>query len=338
MTVIQRDFSLQKLNSLGVECIAEEYVEARSAEDLLSALGDANDESVPVTLLGGATNVVLLGRISGRVIRINNRGMSFEEAGDAAVRVKVASGETWHHLVRACLGRGIGGLENLALIPGTVGAAPIQNIGAYGRELSRFVESVAVIDTQSFEAKTLSPAQCAFRYRDSVFKSDEVGRYVVTGVTLRLGATGLEAGYPDVATELCRMGRTPSPNSIAEAVTRVRRRKLPNPREFGNVGSFFKNPSISREALDRLRASIEVDAFDEGGVFKVPAARLIEVAGWRAHRAGDAGVWPRQALVLVNYGRASGRQVLDLSRRIRDDVARRLGIELELEPSVLGHD
>lgn len=334
---IRRDVPLRDANSFRVQSIAEEFVEVRDEDELLGALIQAQRESVPVTLLGGGTNVVMLGRIDGRVIRIASRGIAFD-SDDDGMRVTAAGGESWHGLVRACLGRGLSGLENLALIPGTVGAAPIQNIGAYGVELSSLVIGVSVIDTRAMRPMILDPTTCAFRYRDSVFKSDKPGRYAVTGLVLRLGGRELETGYRDVGVELHRMGSGVSPQLVAEAVIRVRRRKLPDPRRIGNAGSTFKNPTLSAGRLDRLQAHVDIDAFRAGSQFKVPAARLVEAAGWKGYRRGDAGVWPRHTLVLVNYGRATGRQILDLAQRIADDVARRFEVELDLEPQVLGHD
>lgn len=338
---VRRDVSLREVNSFRVQCIAEEYLEVRDERELLDALSQAQQHSVPVTLLGGGTNVVMLGRIDGRVIRIASRGIAFDSDEDG-MRVTAAGGESWHGLVRACLGRGLSGLENLALIPGTVGAAPIQNIGAYGVELSSLVIGVSVIDTRAMRPTILDAATCAFRYRDSVFKSDKPGRYAVTGLVLRLGGRELETGYRDVGVELhrmgSRMGGVVSPQLLAEAVIRTRRRKLPDPRRIGNAGSTFKNPTLSAGRLDRLRAHVDIDAFRAGSQFKVPAARLVEAAGWKGYRCGDAGVWPRHALVLVNYGRATGREILDLAQRIADDVARRFEVELDLEPQVLGRD
>ena len=334
---VRRDVPLREVNSFHVPSTAEEFVEVHDDGELLEALVRAQRESVSVTLLGGGTNVVLLGRIDGRVIRIATRGITFDPDG-GGVRVTAASGENWHGLVRTCLGRGISGLENLALIPGTVGAAPIQNIGAYGVELSSLMIGAAAIDTRSMRRTTLDASACAFRYRDSVFKSDEPGRYAVTGLVLHLGARELETGYRDVGEELRRMDRGVSPQLIAEAVIRIRRRKLPDPGEIGNAGSTFKNPTLTAEGLDRVKGRLDIQGFDAGGLFRVPAARLVEAAGWKGYRRYDVGVWPRHALVLVNYGRATGRQILDLARRIRDDVAAKFEVELELEPQVLGRD
>ena len=337
MSGVRRLVSLRLANSLRVESVAEEYVEARDASDLCAVLDRARRDSVPVTLLGGGTNVVPLRRIEGRVVRMVSRGISFRPHRGGA-RVAAAAGESWHRLVRECLGRGLAGPENLALIPGTVGAAPMQNIGAYGRELSRWVSGVSVVDTRSLERSVLDATACGFRYRDSVFKSEERGRYVVTSVTLDLRDDPPESGYPELARELGRLGREPSPVWVAEAVIRVRRRKLPDPRQVGNAGSFFKNPTLSANAFDRLRGRVDIPGFPDGARVRVPAARLIDVCGWKGYRAGDAGVWSRHALVLVNHGGASGREILDLAYRIRDDVARRFDVELQLEPAVLGRD
>lgn len=337
MSRIKRSVSLRLANSLRVESVAEEYVEARDASDLCAVLERARRDSVPVTLLGGGTNVVPLRRIEGRVVRMASRGISFRPHR-GGVRVTAAAGESWHRLVRACLGRGLAGPENLALIPGTVGAAPIQNIGAYGRELSRWVSGVSVVDTHSLERSVVDAAACNFRYRDSVFKSEERGRYVVTSVTLDLRDDPPESGYQELARELGRLGREPSPVWVAEAVIRVRRRKLPDPRQVGNAGSFFKNPTLTAKAFDRLRGQVDIPGFPDAARVRVPAARLIDVCGWKGYRAADAGVWSRHALVLVNHGGASGREILDLAYRIRDDVARRFDVELQLEPAVLGRD
>ena len=333
----RRNVSLRDAVSLGVESIADEFIEVTDATGVLNVLDRTRRDGAPLTILGGGTNVVPLARIPRRVLRLALRGVSFEHTPDGGVTVTAAAGETWQALVRQCLGRGIAGLENLSLIPGAVGAAPIQNIGAYGRELASVVAGVTAIDRCAMAVVSLPPAACVFRYRDSLFKATE--RYIVTGITLRLGDIEPDAGYPDLRLELHRMGRRrPTPAWVAEAVVRVRRRKLPDPRRIGNVGSFFKNPTLSPAALDRLRGRINVRAAPTTGGFRVPAARLIEACGWKGHRDGAVGVWPRHALVLVNYGGASGRQVLDLARRIADSVERRFDVPLAMEPTVLGQD
>ena len=224
------------------------------------------------------------------------------------------------------------------LIPGSVGAAPVQNIGAYGRELAEVLESVTVIDRERGALATLDVKACAFRYRDSRFKREGAERYVIVRVSLVLGGLPANARYPDVRREIARMGVRPSCASVAEAVARVRRRKLPDPRRIGNVGSFFQNPRLSAAELDALRGLVDVDAYVDGDRFKIPAAWLIECAGWKGVRHGALQVWPRQPLVLVNHGGASGREALEMANRIRDDVATQYGVLLELEPAVKGVD
>ena len=334
--------SCQLPNTLGVPCAADDLRDVADAEGVAAALAEAEAWGLPVTIVGGGSNIVPLARLPGMALRPRVRGFAFERLAADDWRVAAGAGETWHELVRAALGRGIAGLENLALIPGWVGAAPVQNIGAYGRELSEFVESVEVFDTCRRTVANLPAAACGFGYRDSLFKTAASGRYVILRLNLRLRASAPVADYVDVATELARLGTRPTALAVAEAVVRVRRRKLPPPL-LGNVGSFFKNPTLSAAQLDQVRGRIDIAAFpadsDAGGArFKVSAARLIDTAGWKGVRRGAVEVWRRQPLVLVNRGGATGRQVLDLGRRIAADVAAKYGVLLELEPAVVGAD
>ena len=329
-------------NTLGVRCVVDELRDVAAAEELPAALADAAARGMPVTIVGAGSNVVPLARLPGMALRPCVRGIAFERLGAADWRVTAGAGETWHELVRAALGRGVAGLENLALIPGWVGAAPVQNIGAYGRELGEFVESVLAFDRERQQLATLAAADCGFGYRDSVFKRAAPGRYVILRLNLRLRAPAVATRYVDVAAELARQGTRATATAVAEAVVRVRRRKLPDPRRIGNVGSFFKNPTVTAATLDRVRARIDMEAFAVGPVdgrrWKISAARLIDRAGWKGARHGPVQVWPRQPLVLVNCGGATGRQLLDMARRMADDVAAKYGVTLELEPTVLGVD
>ena len=329
-------------NTLGVRCVVDELRDVADDAGLAAALAEAEASGKPVTILGGGSNIVPLARLPGMALRLRMRGLAFERLADDDWRVTAGAGETWHELVRAALGRGIAGLENLALIPGWVGAAPVQNIGAYGRELGEIVESVRAFDRQGGALATLSAADCRFGYRDSLFKTMAPGRYVILRLSLRLRAPALATDYADVAAELARLGARTTAATVAEAVVRVRRRKLPDVRRLGNVGSFFKNPTVTAEALDGIRSRIDLDAFGvdggEGRRWKISAARLIDCAGWKGARRGAVQVWPRQPLVLVNHGGASGRQLLDMARRIADDVAAKFGVALELEPTVVGVD
>jgi len=326
-------------NTLRVECMADDVQLATSDHELAERLSEADARDVPVTLLGEGSNVVLRRRLPGIVVRPAIRGITAVRLDAQRWHLCAGAGESWHGLVRFAQGQGIGGLENLALIPGSVGAAPVQNIGAYGLELAEVLESVTVFDRRRGAFRTLGVDECGFRYRDSLFKADGGERLVVVRVAMVLGERPLRPCYADVGRELRRMGVGPSRVSIAEAVLRVRRRKLPDPRLVGNVGSFFKNPLIDARQLDAVRARLDVDAFAEGvDRFKVSAARLIDAAGWKGARQGDAQVWPRQPLVLVNRGRATAGDLLQLSERMRDDIAEKYGVGLQLEPAVKGVD
>ncbi|MDE0179209.1 MAG: UDP-N-acetylmuramate dehydrogenase [Gammaproteobacteria bacterium] len=328
-------------NTLRVECIADDIRCVRDENDLAEQLVHADMHQIPATIVGGGSNLVLRTRLPGVALLLKLRGIAFERLGEDDWRIVAAAGEDWQTVVDGALQRGIGGLENLTLIPGSVGAAPVQNIGAYGRELSEFLESVTVFDRQHRCYSTLTGVQCAFGYRESVFKRDALNRYVITRLALRVGGTALVTNYPDVARELADHGGGVDRKTVADAVAKVRRRKLPDPARIGNVGSFFKNPVVTEAELDGIRAVVDIDDYPApSGTAgrKIPAARLIDAAGWKGVRKDRVQVWSRQPLVLVNLGGATGGDVLDLATVIRDDVYRKYGVALELEPAVLGSD
>ena len=328
-------------NTLGVRCVADELRAARTERELVEHLTRARQRGQPVTLVGGGSNLVLRARLPGLALLLRLRGMTFERLGKRAWRVTAGAGETWHDLVRAALGRGIRGVENLALIPGTVGAAPVQNIGAYGRELREVLETVTVFDPRRGAFLALTASECGLRYRDSRFRNGD-GERAIVRVALLLGAAPLRFDYPDLHRELTRMGVAPeraNATSVAEAVARVRRRKLPDPRRIGNVGSFFKNPLVSAPQLDSIRARTPIDAFPSPEAperWKISAARLIDAAGWKGVRFGAMQVWRRQPLVLVNRGGATGNDALRLAAAIQSDVREKYGVTLQLEPTVAG--
>ena len=328
-------------NTLGVRCVADELRAAHTEQELAEHLTRANGRGQPVTLVGGGSNLVLRPRLPGLALLLRMRGITFERLEERTWRVVAGAGETWHDLVRAALGRGIPGVENLALIPGTVGAAPVQNIGAYGRELREVLETVTVFDPHRGAFRALTADECGLRYRDSRFRKDD-GRLVIVRVALLLGKAPLRFDYPDLRRELARMGLAPdhvNAVGVAEAVVRVRRRKLPDPRRIGNVGSFFKNPLVCAPQLNAIRSRIPIDAFpapDAPGRWKISAARLIDAAGWKGVRHGAMQVWPRQPLVLVNRGGATGNDALRLAAAIQSDVQGKYGVALQLEPRVVG--
>lgn len=332
---IERQASLGKLNTLGVESTAAELVTVTHEGQLPAA----TCTTIPLVLLGGGSNVVLRKFVNARVVRIAIRGMNFEKLDDGRIRVRAGAGENWNELVRATVGRGIAGLENLVLIPGLVGGAPYQNIGAYGRELAEVLESVRVFDLQERVFRTIPNADCTFRYRDSLFKSDCRDRYAITSVQLLLGDCILEASYRDVRTSVKDWpAYEMSSRTIAETVARIRRRKLPDYRTHGNIGSFFKNPTLTYEEYDSLLGRLDIPGFKENQKVRVPAARLIDACGWKGRSIGNVDVWHRQPLVLVNRGGASGSECLNVSKLIADDVHSQFDVTLELEPIVMGDD
>jgi UDP-N-acetylmuramate dehydrogenase len=325
--------------------MAERLVHIRSERDLREAVASIPAErgrGQGLIVLGGGSNVVLPERLPGTVLLMRTRGLAIEPQGAMDALLTAAAGERWHDVVRHALGQGYGGLENLVLIPGSAGAAPVQNIGAYGVELAERFHTLRALDLDSGAVHTFDRAACRFGYRDSVFKQPEGGRLVILTLTLRVSRRpDLRVDYPDVARELAALGRSrPTPVDVAEAVVRVRRRKLPDPRTLGNAGSFFKNPIVSAEAAQRLQSREPgLVAHPAGpGRSKLAAAQLIERCGWKGRRRGAVGVWRRQALVLVNYGGATASDLLGLADAIRRDVHARFGVILELEPRVLGQD
>lgn len=337
--------SLQSANTLAVSSDAGSVCEIRSTEALLECL--RRIDRTQVQILGGGSNVLLAPRIERPVLLMRSRGISLRSLSDA-VEVEVAAGENWHDLVRWTLGQGLRGLENLALIPGSAGAAPVQNIGAYGMELSRVLTRVEAVDLSTCSLVTLGVTECEFGYRDSLFKH-QPGRFLITSVTLRLmqtlpaprhpaGAPEFETGYPDLQRELVAMGISrPDAVTIAEAVIRVRRRKLPDPRRIPNAGSFFKNPLVSSERFRSLQVNDPglIGNYSPAGI-KLAAAQLIDLCGFKLRSTGPVKVWQRQPLVLTNPGRADGTAVLAFARSIQEAVEKRFGLRLEIEPDLIG--
>lgn len=291
---------------------------------------------LPRLVLGGGSNILLTGDFPGLVLHICTAGIAIVGEDDEATYVRAAAGEKWHALVLWTLARGLGGLENLSLIPGSVGAAPIQNIGAYGAELQDFFHSATVFDFETATVSTLDKAACAFGYRDSVFKRSLQGRTVILDVTLALPKQWLpNLGYAELRQEVAAQGLdAPTAKEISDAVIAIRSRKLPDPAVIGNAGSFFKNPVVPatlRHALLEHHPQL-VSHVQPDGSYKLAAGWLIDQCGWKGRSLGAAGVFEKQALVLVNRGGASGEEVLNLARKIQDDVLARFGVRIEPEP------
>ena len=334
------DADLAQRNTFGVPARARLLVEVTDA-GVLPSLFATELQGTEVCVLGGGSNLLFAGDPEGPLLALRSERMAVLGEGTAGVRVRADAGANWDAFVRWTLARGLGGLENLALIPGTVGASPIQNIGAYGVEASERIRAVDAFEPATGAAHRFTAADCAFAYRDSVFKR-EAGRYVVTAVEFDLSRTAApRVEYAGVRDELDAMGVGASPTAaqVADAVTAIRRRKLPDPAVVGNAGSFFKNPIVPAavaDALLQVHPALPVFPAVDAGSRKLSAAWLIDQCGWKGHREGDAGVAASHALVLVNHGAATGAQLLDLARRIAGSVRDRFGVPLEPEPRIVG--
>jgi UDP-N-acetylmuramate dehydrogenase len=331
---------LQQRNTLALKSSASAFVSASTENELVEALGWAEDHCRKVITLGEGSNVVLAGDLHALVIHQTQRGIEILDDAEEAVLLRVAAGENWHALVQWTLARGYFGLENLALIPGTMGAAPIQNIGAYGVELAPFVQRVFAIRVEDGKPLELTAKECEFGYRDSVFKQALRDRVVITSVDLLLPKNpALQLSYPalkDYLESSCAVA--PTPQLVFDAVVNIRRSRLPDPGIIPNAGSFFKNPVISQGQLDELREHApNLPSYPQSNEqVKLPAAWLIDQCGWKGKRLGGYGVHPEHALVLVNHGGDNGTELLELARQISSSVDGVYGIKLEIEPRVYG--
>lgn len=335
------DAPLRARNTFGVAARARWLAQASNVEAARAAFALAERESLPVEVLGGGSNVLIVSDLDALVLLPQLRGIEWLGAHADRMHVRVAAGENWHAFVMAALRHGAYGLENLALIPGSVGAAPIQNIGAYGVELEEFVVAIEALDRSSDQISRLLRADCQFGYRDSVFKqAQQRERYLITAVEFALKRTPeLKLGYAGIREELsARELLAPTALDVCAAVCAIRRAKLPDPALIGNAGSFFKNPVVpiaQARALQSAHPTLTIYPLAPERA-KLPAAWLIDQCGWKGYRSGDAGVHADHALVLVNHGHASGAELLALARRIADSVHARFDVQLEAEPRVLG--
>jgi UDP-N-acetylmuramate dehydrogenase len=333
---VRENASLRRLNTFGVEQRAARLVEVTDPADLAGAAAMLRG-SAPRLVLGGGSNVLFTRDFEGTVLLLRTRGLRvLGEAADATV-VEAEAGESWDGFVRWSLSTGLGGLENLSLIPGSVGASPIQNIGAYGVEMRELFESLDAIDLDTGAARRFGPDQCAFGYRDSTFKRPGAARWLVARVRFRLPRRWTpRLDYGEIRDELARLDAAPSPASVAQAVSAIRRRKLPDPAVLGNAGSFFKNPVVEPAfALELQARHPGLPGWPTETGTKLSAAWMIERCGWKGRRDGDAGVHHAHALVLVNHGGATGAQILALAERVRASVAERFGVAIEPEPTIL---
>jgi len=332
------DFNLKNYNTLGVSASARFYVSVTNEQELREALQFAAQENLPLLILGGGSNIVLSDNFPGLALHMRIQGKTLVSENDEYVWLQVAAGENWHSLVEYSLKYHYWGLENLSLIPGSVGAAPIQNIGAYGVELKDVFEELSAVDIRSGLSVTFIKDSCAFGYRDSVFKNQLKDQYIITSVTFKLNKIPQpNLTYPVLAERFAhRSINEINPQEISQMVCDIRQQKLPDPAQIPNVGSFFKNPVVARNEgarLQQLFPDLAVYPVDESHV-KLAAGWLIERAGWRGYSENGTGVHAQQALVLTNPGGADGKAILALAQKIQDSVAKKYGIDLEPEPRI----
>lgn len=334
---IHHNISLKSYNTFGIDATASVFVEVSSVEALRKAI-----ELYPNALpLGGGSNLLLVSDISFPIVKINTKGITVVQETSNEVFVEVSSGENWHQFVMYCLENDFGGVENLALIPGNVGTAPVQNIGAYGVEIKDVMYSCKAMNVQTGEIKTFTNAECEFQYRESIFKTSQKGKYIITTVTFRLTKNQhqIRTQYGAINTFLQNEGiENPSLKDVARAVISIRQSKLPDPKILGNSGSFFKNPVVEKSFYEELlKENPQMPHYEvSSSEVKIPAGWLIESCGLKGYRVGDAGVHQHQSLVLVNYGNASGRAIYDLAKFVQNTIFKKYHISLEMEVNVLG--
>lgn len=331
-------FNLQKFNTLAVPALAQYFVSVKTDDELREALAFARTENLPLLLLGGGSNIVLRADFPGLVVQIKFQGKEVVNENDEFVWLKVAAGENWHQLVEYSLDNALYGLENLSLIPGSVGAAPIQNIGAYGVEIKDWVAELSALNIRSGLSVTFTNESCQFGYRDSIFKQSLKDQYVITSVTFRLRKQPqLNLTYPALKAALDHIAEGEiTPQQVSAAVIDIRQTKLPDPTLIPNVGSFFKNPVIDQQQFEVLQAENPaiVSYPAAANQVKLAAGWLIDQAGWRGREIGGAMVHEQQALVLTNPGKLSGQVVLELADLIKQSVLEQFGVSLEMEPRI----
>ncbi|MBW6478046.1 MAG: UDP-N-acetylmuramate dehydrogenase [Bacteroidales bacterium] len=338
---ILRNISLKKYNTFGIDVKSAYLTELSSEKELPYLLNWIEKSNLPYYLLSGGSNVLFVSDYPGIIIRVNMKGIQKVDETDDHVFIQAMAGENWEDFVDLCLKNNWGGIENLTLIPGNVGTSPMQNIGAYGMEIKDSFHHLKALELKTGEIKTFNSEQCRFGYRESFFKNEGRDKYMILSVCFRLSRRNhvLNTTYGIISQELEKIGvKQPGLYDVANVIRSIRRSKLPDPAELGNAGSFFKNPLITQGHFNTLVSEYpEIPGFpDVSGNIKTAAAWFIDKAGWKGYRDGDSGVHKMQALVLVNYGKASGNDILSLSEKIQKSVKEKFDVNLEREVNVVG--
>ncbi|CAN5179263.1 UDP-N-acetylmuramate dehydrogenase [soil metagenome] len=341
MPVVEKNVDLTTMNTMGVHAIAEHFVNITKIGELKGLFSRGFFEEYDPVVLGGGSNLLMVDNPDQPVLKISISGVYYQQSRNGNCFLTAGAGENWHNLVQRAVEKKYGGIENLALIPGTVGAAPIQNIGAYGVELQDCFEKLTAFNCETGDIEFFEREDCKFGYRDSIFKNELKGRRIICDITLRLTGNNhrLETSYKALSDHLKNKGiHKPGIQDIFDAVVEIRKSKLPDPAKIGNAGSFFKNPVVSQEKFLQLKEKYsEIPSYDMGnGEYKLPAAWLIDQAGWKGKQAGNVGTFKNQALVLVNLGGATGREIYKHAMTIRDSVQKKFGIDLNPEVNIIG--
>ena len=332
------NFSLKKYNTFGIEAKAKQFVAVHSVQDLKTILQE--NKSQQKFILGGGSNMLLTKDIDALVVHIDLKGKRIIEDNGDFVWVESQAGESWHEFVLWTIDQNFGGLENMSLIPGNVGTTPVQNIGAYGTEIKDTFVSCSAMIIESQEMITFTKEECCFGYRESIFKNEVKNQYIITSVVFKLTKTNhkINTSYGDILAELARNNiNNPTLKDVSNAVITIRQSKLPDPKQLGNSGSFFKNPILLKSDFQKIHQQFpEMKYFDISETeVKVPAGWLIEQAGFKGKRFGDAGIHKNQALVLVNYGTATGQEILNIAKDIQETIFKKFGIHIEAEVNVI---
>lgn len=334
---VQTNVDLSPYNTLNIKAHAKKFLSVSSSEEV--RLLCSQSVSDPIFILGGGSNILFRNSFEGLIIHIGIKGRELVKEDDEHVWLQIGAGENWHETVLYCVEKGWGGIENLSLIPGTVGAAPIQNIGAYGVELEQVFEQLEAVDIATGKERNFSKEECRFGYRESVFKNELKGDYIITNVTLKLDKHHkVNTSYGAIQNLLDEKGiADPTIRDISDVVIEIRNSKLPNPDDLGNAGSFFKNPIVSRQKFEHLSSTYpQIPGYELNKIeVKVPAGWLIDQAGWKGRVVGNAGTYQQQALVIVNHGGATGKEIWELAEKIRSSVKDQFGIELVPEVNIV---
>ena len=335
---LKKNYNLSKLNTFGISVIAKFFIEIGNEEDIGSLFSLPEFKQNNRIFLGGGSNILFVKNFNGLVILNKLKGIEILEENSQTSIVRAMGGENWHDLVTFAVNAGYWGIENLSLIPGTVGAAPMQNIGAYGVELKNTLLSVEAYDIETGIKKIFTKEECMLGYRDSIFKNGLKGKYFISAITLKL----YKKAQPNISYKILsdhlekNKIEVKNPKHISDAVADIRRSKLPDPKIIGNAGSFFKNVFVKEEILKKLQEIYpNIPHFTEEGVIKIPSGWLIEQAGWKGHRAGNVGIHERQALVLVNHGGATGEELIELANKVIASVEEKFGLELMPEVNIV---